>query len=220
MMAGEFLFLHHLYVNMIAAILDFIAREKTEDRLGDALAFLFETCVKEQIVAQNDNLAPPLALTFLVRNLFLADTCGGAGLKPAKIRISEDSDSLRIFLDPCNSGGKLLRQGAYDGSKSSVIVRERCENILLRSAMRFPLPQQLLEKTMPFAISYFTETRRPLGLHMTQRAYEWSGGKSGVPYYCCICTSSVRQADCRWLSVTPPKDGHQPCVWHVDKTKA
>ncbi|MGC9324096.1 MAG: hypothetical protein ACP5G0_05025 [Desulfomonilia bacterium] len=217
-MAGEFLFLHNLYVNMIAATLEFIVERKGEGQLGEVLTYLYETCVKEQIVAQAETLPPPQALTFLIHNLFLADTCGGSGLSPARIRIIEDPDTLFIILDPCGSGGKLIRHGAYT-QKGGTTLRESLENRLLKTGIRLRPPQSVLEITMPYAVTYFTETRKPTGLHTTGHGYEWSSGRSGVPYYCCICTSSVRRAGCRWLTVSPPEDERQPCIWRVDKKK-
>ncbi|MCU0577277.1 MAG: hypothetical protein MUD15_10700 [Desulfobacterota bacterium] len=218
MMAGEFLFLHHLYVNMVAATLDFIARRAGEEVLGDVFAYIYKTCFKEQIVAQVKEMTPERAITYLVANLFLADTCGGAGMNPAKVRIDEDDEALTIYLDPCGSGGKLMRSGAYERGNGS-LRREDLENRVLKAAMRLPLPRWLLEATMPFAVTYFTETRKPLGLHRTRKGYDWSGGTAGMPYFCCICTDAVRLAGCRWLTVTPPGDDRKPCVWRADKRK-
>lgn len=215
-MSGEFLFLHHLYVNMVAATLDFIKERAGEEALGDVFAYIYETCIQDQIIGLLKNLTPPQALKFLVRDLFLADACGGSGLKPAKIRITEDEKTLTVFLDPCGSGGKLLRFGAYGQSKST-LIRERIENRVLKSALCLPLPRWLLEAALPYGVTYFTETRKPQGLHRTTKGYEWSGGSAGVPYYCCICASAVHHAGCGWLRVVPPNGNRTPCVWRAEK---
>ena len=216
-MAGEFLFLHHLYVNMVAATLDFIAQRSGEESLGEIFAYLYKTCIEDQIVAQVKNLTPPQVIKYLVKTIFLADTCGGAGLKPSRIRIVEDNEALTIFLDPCGSGGNLLRYGAYE-HKDGSLGREALENRLLKSVMRLPLPRWLLEAAMPFAVTYFTETRKPLGLRKTMKGHDWSGGSAGVPYYCCLCTNALHLAGCSWISVIPPGDDRKPCIWRVDKT--
>ena len=216
-MAGEFLFLHNLYVNMLAVTLDFAAVKAGEEQLGDAFAFIFEKCIKPQIVEPIESYPRREMLRFIISKLFLADACGGAGFPAPSININEDDDSLTVRLDPCSSGGKLLRGGAYNCNSGYRLLREQLENRLLRLATALPLPRRLMEMSLPLAVTYLTETRKPVGLQVTRQAYEWSGGRTGLPYYCCLCTAFVHLSGKPWIEVHPPVREKEPCIWLIMK---
>ena len=212
-----FLFLHNLYVNMLAVTLDFAAVKAGEEQLGDAFAFIFEKCIKPQIVEPIESYPRREMLRFIISKLFLADACGGAGFPAPSININEDDDSLTVRLDPCSSGGKLLRGGAYNCNSGYRLLREQLENRLLRLATALPLPRRLMEMSLPLAVTYLTETRKPVGLQVTRQAYEWSGGRTGLPYYCCLCTAFVHLSGKPWIEVHPPVREKEPCIWLIMK---
>jgi hypothetical protein len=216
-MKGEFFFLHNLYVNMLVTTLDFIAREAGEERLGEALSYVYDTCVREQITAHIEKLQRQDALAFIIRNIFLADTCGGAGMPAPRLSIEEGESEVRIILDPCASGGKLIRRRAYEPLKASTEFRERIENRLMKLSLKIPLPRRLLEFTIPIMFDYISEFRRPVGMGMTRKAHPWSSGRSSLPSYCCFCKVFLEEANCNWLQVTPPAGLKDPCIWRARK---
>jgi hypothetical protein len=216
-MRGEFFSLHHLYVNMLVTTLDFIAREAGEERLGQALSYVYDTCVRQQIVDVLEGLQRRDALAFIIRNIFLADTCGGAGMPAARFSIEEGESEVRIILDPCASGGKLIRRRAYEPLKASTKFRERLENRLMKLSLKVPLPRRLLEFAFPIVIDYLYEFRKPAGMGMTHRAYPWTSGHNSLPYYCCFCKVFLKEANCDWLEVTPPAGIKEPCIWRARK---
>jgi hypothetical protein len=216
-MRGEFFFLHHLYVNMLVTTLDFIAREAGEERLGQALSYVYDTCVRQQIVDVLEGLQRRDALAFIIQNIFLADTCGGAGMPASRFSIEEGESEIRIILDPCASGGKLIRRRAYEPLKASTKFRERLENRLMKLSLKVPLPRRLLEFALPIVIDYLSEFRKPEGMGMTHRAYPWTSGRSSLPYYCCFCKVFLKEANCDWLEVTPPAGIKEPCIWRARK---
>jgi hypothetical protein len=216
-MGGEFFFLHNLYVDMLVSTLDFIAREAGEERLGDALSYVFKTCVENRILPLAAGMERRDALSFLLENFFRAELCGGAGMPPARFRIEEDAYGVSVVLDPCASGGKLLRHRAYQPPGKLKKAREALENRLVGASAKLPLPRGLLELMLPFIFDYFSETRKPEGIGVTGKAYPWSGMRSGVPYYCCFCTAALAASGCDWLQVFPPTRRGQPCVWRARK---
>lgn len=216
-MGGEFFFLHNLYVDMLASTLDFIARKAGEERLGDALSYVFRTCVGNRILPLTDGMERREALSFVVENLFRAELCGGAGMPPASYTLQEDGHGVSVILDPCASGGKLLRHRAYRPPGKLKMAREALENRLVGASAKLPLPRGLLEFMLPFIFDYFSETRKPQDIGVTGKAYPWSGMRSGVPYYCCFCTASLAESGCDWLQVFPPTSRGQPCVWRARK---
>ncbi|MEW6554290.1 MAG: hypothetical protein AB1384_08405 [Actinomycetota bacterium] len=216
-MAGDFVFLHSQIVNMLVSILDFISRQAGEEMVGEALAFLYEKSARRQIASQLENMDRREAVGFIVRDFFLADLCGGGSYPRGKLNVSEDPGGVTVILDPCGSGGKLVRHRAYRPLNPAKKLREDMEVMSMRLATKLPLPRGLQRSSIPFTLDYFCETRRPAGMGTTARAYEWSGGRAGMPYYCCICTAFLAEAGAGWLRVHPPEGRRQPCVWRFLK---
>jgi len=216
-MKSEFFYLHNLYVSMLATALDYIARNAGEERMGEALSYVYDKCVVRQIIPLTEGLSRKEIVEFMVFNFFLAGTCGGAGIPAARIAISEDESKVDIILDPCPSGGKLLRRHAYETLRRTTMMREKVENGLMKAAVKLPLPRTMVETALPIAFDYISETRRPEGLGTTSRGYAWTGGIAGLPYYCSMCTSFVRESGCEWLEVIPPGDKREPCIWRIRK---
>jgi hypothetical protein len=217
-MAGEFFFLHSLYVGMVVSVLDFIAMRAGEEKLGEALAFLYEKCIAEQIVSLAGGLDRREALLFIIHNFFLADVSGGAGFPPAGFSVSEDTNSVTVILDPCGSGGELIRHNSYKPLGAMKRALESVENKAMGLTVRLPLPRGLLQFAMPYTIDFLCEMRRSAGMGTTTRAYHWSGGRAGMPYYCCLCTAFLEAAGAGWLQVHPPEGRRQPCVWRAAKS--
>ncbi len=124
---------------------------------------------------------------------------------------------MEVTLDPCGSGGKLLRRRACEPGGHGGNAREAVENRLLRAAVKVPLPRSLMERAVPVIADYLAETRKPRGVGVTERGYQWAGGRPGLPYYCALCTSSVEESGCGWLEVIPPADRKSPCTWRARK---
>jgi len=216
-MGGEFFFLHSLYVGMVVSVLDFIARRAGEEGLGEALSFLYEKCIAEQVVPLANGLDRREALRFIIHNLFLADLSGGAGFPPAGFSIAEDADSVTVILDPCGSGGKLLRHGSYNPLGRAKKAVESVENKVMQLTVKLPLPRGLLQLAMPYTIDLLCEMRRAAGMGVTSASHDWSGHRKGMPYYCCLCTAFLDAAAADWLQVFPPEGRWQPCVWRASK---
>ncbi|RJP34983.1 MAG: hypothetical protein C4536_01485 [Actinobacteria bacterium] len=216
-MAGDFVFLHSQIVNMLVSIFDFISRRAGEEKLGDALFFLYEKGVRRQIATSLEGMDRREALCFIVHNFFLADLCGGGSYPPGGVSVSEDAGGVTIILDPCGSGGKLLRHNAYRPLSPVKKAMEKIEVASMRLTAKLPLPLSLQKSSIPFTLDYFCETRRPAGMGTTTRAYDWSGNRAGMPYYCCLCTSFMKEAGADWLQVHPPEGRRDPCVWRAAK---
>lgn len=216
-MGGEFFFLHSLYISMIVTIIDFIAGRVGEEKLGEALSFLYEKCIAEQVVFLAGALERREALRFIIHNFFLADLSGGAGFPAAKFSVEEDAGGVSVILDPCGSGGKLLRHNSYEPLGKVKKALESMENKALGASVKLPLPRRLLQMAMPYTIDFLCEMRKPAGMGVTSSSHAWSGHRKGMPYYCCLCTAFLAQAGVDWLQVFPPEGRRQPCVWRASK---
>lgn len=204
-MGGEFFFLHNLYANAIACSLEYIARVAGPEALDDIFNNVYRTCVERQIASPLRELPRRDALDFIVHNFLLAGTCGGAGMPRARVRVAEDPGGVTVSLDPCPSGGKLLRHHAYEQAGILRRTTERCEDLALKFGARAPLPRGILGRAVYPLCDYICETRKPRGL----------GLRHGLPYYCSMCTSLVEMSGCDWLEVAPPSDRRGRCTWHA-----
>ena len=276
-MGGEFLFLHNLYVSGLASGLDFVAKRVGEEALGDVFRYLFNQSVETQIRPLIEKLSRKDATSWLIFNIFLASTCGGTGYPPAKVVVTENASAVTITLAPCASGGKLIRNGAYERccieanpqpcepgrpqraaptaglcvgaalrghpgshhlrllrhpqkpsaptiatssygpSRRLRVARETLENYLIDTSARLPIPGFILEPAVFRVVDYLSETRKPAALARTSKAFPWSGGIKGLPYYCALCTALLHESDCDWISVQPPASAKHRCTWRFRK---
>ncbi|RJP32170.1 MAG: hypothetical protein C4536_06725 [Actinobacteria bacterium] len=216
-MGGEFLYLHDLYVNLIVSGMDYIAREAGEESLGQTIDYIHGTCVQRQILGQLEGMDRREQLRFIIHYLFLADTCGGAGLPRGKFSVHEDENSVSIILDPCASGGRLLRHGSYTPMSAARRAQERAENLILKAGVKLPIPPSFFKFIAGPTFDVIGGKRKPTGIGVTRQVFPWSGKRTGLPYYCAFCTSLARHSGMDWLEVNPPSERRQPCVWSARK---
>ena len=217
MVKDESLFLHDLYINMLVATLTFIAKQAGEDGLGDALRVQYNTCVAPQIMPEIQKLPAEEKVRFLALKIFGTDNCNGTGIPRGKFTVTETDRAVRFTLNPCGSGGRLLRGGAYKPMRALKRVRERIEDSMFVILSKlFPIPDAFLDWMFLTTGGYMCQ-RKPYGQGITASAHTWSFNRSGVPYYCCQCGMLQEQLGARCVKISPPSRGHDHCVWEFDK---
>src|SRR6056297_3254722 len=170
----EFLVLHDLYVNMIAATLAFIAQRADESTLGDALDRQFDLCVSDQLIKPLANLTLKDKTEFLATRILGTDTCSGTGYIPGRFSITETDTEIVFRLNPCGSGGRLIRAGSYEPMPFYRKWRESLETgAATFSARHLPIPAKFIEWTFPWTVNHFTQ-RKPHNLIRTRAAHPWS----------------------------------------------
>jgi hypothetical protein len=213
----EFLFLHDLYVMMLVTTLTFIADRSGEDGLGRALSLQYNTCVKDRFTEKLKEMDARESVRFLADHVIGTDACNGTGRYPAVFSIHETDDEIKIRLDPCGSGGRLLRAGSYGKMPSWTRIRERLENrIVLGLARHIHLPDRSLTWAMPHVVGYFSQ-RKPFSQGRTRAAHSWSFHRMGLPYYCCICGMAADQCRDGSITIIPPASDKSACVWKIRK---
>ena len=213
----EFLFLHDLYVFMLVATVTFISEKSGESPLGEALELQFEKCVKNQIVSKIESLPPREKVQFLATQIFGVDNCYRTGIPKGKFTISETESAIIFELNPCGSGGRLFRDGAYEPFTRLQKWREGAENSLTRISRKF-MPDAVMEWALPIAGAYIMD-RKPYGQGTTKKGYSWSFGKENLPYYCCQCGMLQEKVGKGCLEIHPPESKDAPCVWKIEKNK-
>lgn len=218
MVKDEFLFLHDLYMNMLLATLTFIAEHGGEDALGEALRVQYETCVANRLLPRIKQMTPKERAGFLAVNIFGTDACSGTGFPPrASFTVRETERSIIFTLDPCGSGGRLLRGGAYRPMSFLKKQRERLEDRFVVTASKlFPIPDAFLELAFSLTGGYVCQ-RKPYGQGRTRHQHTWSFGREDMPYYCCQCGTLQEHLDDDILTISPPRHEKDPCVWILNK---
>ncbi len=213
----EFLVLHDLYVNTLGATLTFIQGKSGENDLQDVLNLQFEKCIKYQLVDKIKALPLKEKTGFLAANIFGTDACHGSGYYPGKFKVIETEENIQFILDPCGSGGRLIRADCYKPMKTTVKLKEMIENFLVRNIIRFvPLPAWILQKTLPLTAIHFTQ-RKAYGFGKTRYQHPWSFDKADFPLYCCQCGMVHNKLNQSGLSINPPADKKDSCIWTLDK---
>ena len=217
MVKDEFLFLHDLYINLLIATLTFISEKAGEDALGEAFHSQYENCVKDQIVATMKSLSPKEKIRFLAVKIFGTDNCNGTGLPRGKFSITETDHSITFTLNPCGSGGRLLRGGAYKPMTFLKKTREAVEDFFLVTfAKIFPLPDAFLDWMFLVTGGYVCQ-RKPYAQGETKKHYPWSFGRKKVPYYCCQCGTLQEKLGETYVKIHPPEGRNDPCIWEFNK---
>jgi hypothetical protein len=110
---------------MAAGVLDLVSF--IQQRLGeDGVAEAWEASMNRgwrrhhQAIESLDrrDLVPLLAATWR------AHSCSGVGPNPGSFTISEDDQKVTFAMNPCGSGQRLVRNGAYDGLPDGGRTRE------------------------------------------------------------------------------------------------
>lgn len=103
-MYGELMAMHDLEVTMVTAALSFIGRRFGDETLHEALHEVLSSWVRE---AARDyaKVEDPRR-----RAQMFAYGLRGHG---QKLRVEEDAEKFIFTMEPCGSGGKLVRDGSY-----------------------------------------------------------------------------------------------------------
>jgi hypothetical protein len=213
----EFLALHDLYVNMLVSTLTFIAEKSGESGLENALRLQFEKCVQKQFCDLFTRLTPKDKVVFLARKIFGTDICNGSGYYKGKFYISETDDEVIFTLDPCGSGGRLIRSGAYAAMPRLKKQKEFIEKAIICSASGFfPLPEMLFAKLFPYIVNHFTQ-RKPHNQGKTREIHSWSFSMADVPFFCCQCGVIHERFGNKGIRISPPIGKDNRCIWRIDK---
>jgi hypothetical protein len=212
----EFLFLHDLYVNMIVSTLTFIADQAGEGKLREALEYQFEKAVAP-LLEEMRHLPARERAALLALKIFGVDNCNRTGLPRGKFTLKETGRAFLFKLDPCGSGGRLYRGGAYQAMDLRRKGREALVDFLFLTVCKYlPLPEGLLKWSFADTGGYVTQ-RKPYGQGRTQSGHPWSFHKKGLPLYCCLCGMLQQKLGTGCLTISPPPSPSAPCLWRLEK---
>ncbi len=122
-MKHEWRFLHDLMVNAVAGLLTFIHERMGEGAVAEAQQYKADNGFWRRAVEQiatRDRRDIVLALAATWR----AHSCSGTGPAPGAFTIEEDDEKFTFRMNPCGSGQRLWRTGAYRGPGAYTRTRE------------------------------------------------------------------------------------------------
>ena len=121
-MKHESQFMHDLLVDGVAGLISFV-----KDRLGDggveeAWTYSLERSWRRPVetIAKSDRREVAKALAATWR----AHSTSGVGPVPGAFEISEDAEKLTFTMNPCGSGQRLVRNGAYEDLPGGGVTQE------------------------------------------------------------------------------------------------
>jgi hypothetical protein len=213
----EFLVLHDLYVNMLVSTFSFIIEKTGEQGFEKALRHQFNICVREQLCEKMVSMNAKEKVIFLARCIFGTDLCNGSGYNGGRMKIFETKEEIVIELNPCGSGGRLLRAGAYGKESAFLRFKKLCENSLIVNVCRYlRFPEKLLECLFPVFVNHFTQ-RKPSGQAFVKNSHSWSFDKPDTPNFCCQCGLINEKYFNKGIVIIPPKRRNEKCVWKINK---
>ncbi|MGI8677629.1 MAG: hypothetical protein ACR2LX_02860 [Jatrophihabitans sp.] len=119
-MRREWRNLHDTMAGMIAGLVSFIQQRLGEDAIADAWTDALGRGWRQETAriqaADRRQVARGLAATWR------AHSGSGRGANPAAFRIEEDTEKITFTMNPCGSGQRLWRNGAYEGEHAFTLT--------------------------------------------------------------------------------------------------
>jgi hypothetical protein len=112
-MKHEWRLLHDLMVGGMAGLISFVQARLGDDGVEEAWTYSLERGWKghAEAISRQDR-------RWMVRALaanWRAHSCSGTGPHPGAFEIAEDEEKFTFTMNPCGSGQRLWRMGAYEG---------------------------------------------------------------------------------------------------------
>lgn len=213
----EFLVLHDLYVNMLASTLSFISETGSKAMLGKALSRQYDLCANQQLIQPMSSMSLMEKTSFLANHIFGTDTCNETGYHPGKFKITETDSDIIFTLNPCGSGGRLIKASSDKPMGKIKKWREKIETAVITFfSHRLPLPEPIVRFVFPFMVTHFTQ-RKPHDLITTKTAKPWAFNQAGISVFCAQCGTIQDKLGTDFLKITPPTNRKDPCIWKLSK---
>jgi hypothetical protein len=121
-MKGEWRMLHDLYAETTGGLLTFIKARLGEDAIAEAHEETMQRSWRRQVerIAKLDRRD----LVYLLAATWRAHSTSGVGPNPGAFTITEDDEKVTFSMNPCGSGQRLWRNGAYDGPDGLAVTDE------------------------------------------------------------------------------------------------
>ena len=120
-MKHEWRVLHDVMVAGMGGLISFVQERLGDDGVADAWSWSLERGWKPH-VEEIDRRDRRQIVDALAAN-WRAHSCSGTGPHPGAFTISEDDEKFTFAMNPCGSGQRLWRMGAYEGPNGLGVTR-------------------------------------------------------------------------------------------------
>ena len=120
-MKHEWRVLHDVMVAGMGGLISFVQERLGDDGVADAWSWSLERGWKPH-VEEIDRRDRRQIVDALAAN-WRAHSCSGTGPHPGAFTISEDDEKFTFAMNPCGSGQRLWRMGAYEGENALGVTR-------------------------------------------------------------------------------------------------
>lgn len=209
--------LHDFFSGSCTVLWSWIGEHLGETAVEAMFRYVFDQSARRQFFDAASAEVPPHLAVIMLATSWRAHSCFEAGEHPGKFTVSEDEEKFTFTLNPCGSGGRLVRARVYEKMSGIGKIKERIENELIEKVCRyFKLPEGPLEFMFPVFVNHFTQ-RKPFGQKRVGPPHEWTFDQPGIPAFCCQC-GMVHEKFCKsGLVITPPDKTDDKCVWRISK---
>lgn len=114
-MKHEWRFLHDLMVHGVAGLLTFIQERLGEDAVAEAQSDQRQDSGFWRSAVEQIDSTDRRAIVYALAATWRAHSCSGTGPAPGAFTIVEDDEKVSFHMNPCGSGQRLWRTGAYEG---------------------------------------------------------------------------------------------------------
>jgi hypothetical protein len=121
-MKSEWQLLHDLMAGGMAGLVSFVQDRLGDDGVEEAWEYSLERGWRShaQAIVKQDRRWMVHALAANWR----AHSCSGTGPNPGAFTITEDDEKFTFAMNPCGSGQRLWRNGAYEGTNGFGVTQE------------------------------------------------------------------------------------------------
>jgi hypothetical protein len=121
-MKYEWGMLHDLMAGSILGVISFVQQRLGDDGVAEAWAENIERGWRRHHASINR--LDRRQLVYLLAATWRAHSCSGVGPNPGSFTIAEDDEKVTFTINPCGSGQRLVRNGAYEGLPGGGGTRE------------------------------------------------------------------------------------------------
>src|SRR5260370_5148413 len=121
-MKHEWRYLHDLMAGGMLGLISFVQQELGDDGVEQAWRYGNERGWKRDVEAIEERSRKQIV--YALAATWRAHSCSGTGPNPGAFEIFEDDEKFTFRMNPCGSGQRLWRNGAYEGPAGMGVTQE------------------------------------------------------------------------------------------------